>query len=125
MLSLADKVQHVTGESVTLACVDQGYTRQKPAQAAEQERMQLHVIMRKEAKKYVVLHPRHLGIGGYLAEFWLSQALSTIGKGLCAMTANHGRAAIVSSSPSSCYTMPLPFFIVHNTLLWLGFYSLV
>ena len=47
MRSLAHEVQHVTGESVTLAFVDQEY--------AGQEGMQLHVITRKEAKKGVVL----------------------------------------------------------------------
>ena len=49
--SLAQEVQHVTGESITLACVDQGYTVQKPAQATGQEGMHLHGVTRKEAKK--------------------------------------------------------------------------
>ena len=56
--SLAQEVQYVTGESVTLAFVDQGYTGQEPAQAAQQEGMQLHVIKLKEAKKGFVLLPR-------------------------------------------------------------------
>ena len=35
--SLAQEVQHVTGETVKLAFVDQGYTGQEPAQAAKEE----------------------------------------------------------------------------------------
>ena len=40
---LAEAVQQATGESVELAYVDQGYTGEKPAQAAQQHGMQLEV----------------------------------------------------------------------------------
>ena len=62
MRSLAQEVQPVAEESVTLALVDQGYTSQEPAQAAAQEGMQLHGITRKDAKKGFVLFLRRWGI---------------------------------------------------------------
>ena len=49
--TLAQEVQHLSGESVTLAFVDQGYTGQEPVRAAWQQGMQVHIITRKEAKK--------------------------------------------------------------------------
>ena len=85
--TLAQEVQYVNEESVTLAFVDQGYT----GQAAWQEGMQLHGITRKEAKISRCFASAPLG---YRAELWLGQALSPIGMGLCAMTANPGRAAL-------------------------------
>lgn len=42
MRSLAQEVQHVTGETVKLAFVDQGYTGEGPAQAAQEEGIELH-----------------------------------------------------------------------------------
>ena len=60
--SLAQEVQHVTEESVILGCVDQGYTGQHPVQVAAQERMQLHGISHKNAKKGVVLLACRWGI---------------------------------------------------------------
>ncbi|QBG93739.1 IS5 family transposase [Xanthomonas oryzae] len=56
--SLAQEVQHVTGETVKIAFVDQGYTGEEPAQAAKEEGIELHVIKLQEAKKGFVLLPR-------------------------------------------------------------------
>ncbi|MGV1108072.1 IS5 family transposase [Xanthomonas translucens] len=56
--SLAQEVQHVTGDTVTVAFVDQGYTGQEPAQAAQEEGIDLHVVKLPEAKKGFVLLPR-------------------------------------------------------------------
>ncbi|MCC8554486.1 IS5 family transposase [Xanthomonas hortorum] len=53
--SLAQEVQHVTGETVKIAFVDQGHTGEEPAQAAKEEGIELHVIKLQEAKKGFVL----------------------------------------------------------------------
>jgi transposase len=55
---LAEKVQEVTGQSVELAYVDQGYTGERPAQDAAAHGLQLEVIKLPEAKKGFVLLPR-------------------------------------------------------------------
>ena len=55
---LAEKVQQVTGESVELAYVDQGYTGESAADAAESHGIQLEVVKHPEAKKGFVLLPR-------------------------------------------------------------------
>ena len=55
---LARQVQAVTEQSVEIAFVDQGYTGDQPAQAAQDQGMQLEVIKLAEAKKGFVLLPR-------------------------------------------------------------------
>jgi len=55
---LAEAVQEITGEHVELAYVDQGYTGQNAAEAAEQHGMQLQVVKHAEAKRGFVLLPR-------------------------------------------------------------------
>jgi transposase len=55
---LADAVQAVTGQSVELAFVDQGYTGEVPAAAAQAQGIQLEVIKLAEAKHGFVLLPR-------------------------------------------------------------------
>jgi transposase len=55
---LAEAVQDVTGESVTLAYVDQGYTGEQPAEAAAKQGITLHVVRLPEAKRGFVLLPR-------------------------------------------------------------------
>lgn len=55
---LAQAVQEVTGETVELAYVDQGYTGEKAAAAARQEGIQLEVVKLSEAKRGFVLLPR-------------------------------------------------------------------
>jgi transposase len=54
---LTAQVQDVTGEAIEVACVDQGYTGDHPAQAAAVHGMQLEVVKRPEAKKGFVLLP--------------------------------------------------------------------
>jgi transposase len=55
---LAETVQEVTGESVELAYVDQGYTGERPATEAETHGMRLEVVKYEEAKRGFVLLPR-------------------------------------------------------------------
>lgn len=58
MAALCAAVQRVTGESVELAFVDQGYTGGTPAEAAAEHGMRLEVVKHTEAKRGVVLLPR-------------------------------------------------------------------
>jgi transposase len=55
---LVEQVQDVTGDSVEVACVDQGYTGDQPAQDAAAYGIQLEVVKLPEAKKGFVLLPR-------------------------------------------------------------------
>lgn len=56
--ALTAQVQAVTGQSVELAYVDQGYTGQKAADAAEAHGITLEVVKLPEAKRGFVLLPR-------------------------------------------------------------------
>ena len=55
---LSRRVQEVTGETVELAWVDQGYTGEKAAAAAAEHGIQLEVVRLPEARKGFVLLPR-------------------------------------------------------------------
>lgn len=55
---LAEAVQQITGEHVELAYVDQGYTGETAAQAAENHGIRLEVVKHTEAKHGFVLLPR-------------------------------------------------------------------
>lgn len=55
---LAKKVQEVTGGTVEVAFVDQGYTGDEPAEAAQKQGIRLEVIKLPEAKRGFVLLPR-------------------------------------------------------------------
>ena len=55
---LARAVQEATGESVELAYVDQGYTGDDPAEAAETHGIRLEVVKHTQAKRGFVLLPR-------------------------------------------------------------------
>jgi len=56
--ALCQQVQEVTGESVQLVWVDQGYTGQNAALEAAKEGIELHVIKLDAAKRGFVLLPR-------------------------------------------------------------------
>ena len=56
--ALAAAVQEVTGQTVEVGFVDQGYTGEKPAAAAAEYGIRLEVIKLDEAKKGFVLLPR-------------------------------------------------------------------
>jgi len=56
--ALAQALQAATGENVELAYVDQGYTGEKPAQAAQAHGLRLEVVKHPEAKHGFVLLPR-------------------------------------------------------------------
>jgi transposase len=69
---LAEAVQERTGRSVELAFVDQGYTGDKPAAAAAEQRIELSVVKLPEAKRGFVLLPRRWVVErsfGWLARF--------------------------------------------------------
>lgn len=69
---LAAQVQDVTGGSVQVAFVDQGYTGDRPAQAAAEQGMQLEVIKLPDVKRGFVLLPRRWVIErsfGWMARF--------------------------------------------------------
>jgi transposase len=55
---LSQAVQEVTGETVEVAFVDQGYTGETPAAAAERQGIDLVVVKLPEAKKGFVLLPK-------------------------------------------------------------------
>jgi transposase len=55
---LAHNVQQVCGQSVQLAFVDQGYTGEDAAQAANEQGIRLEVVKHTEAKRGFVLLPR-------------------------------------------------------------------
>lgn len=55
---LAAAVQEATGETVTLAYVDQGYTGQAPRQAAADQGIELAVVKLPAAKRGFILLPR-------------------------------------------------------------------
>lgn len=55
---LAEQVQAVTGQSVEVAFVDQGYTGQEPQRAAAEHGIRLEVVKLPEARKGFVLLPR-------------------------------------------------------------------
>lgn len=55
---LAQAVQAATGENVQLAYVDQGYTGETPAAAAQAHGIRLEVVKHTEAKRGFVLLPR-------------------------------------------------------------------
>jgi len=55
---LAESVQEITGENVELAYVDQGYTGDNAAQAAEKHGIAMEVVKHTEAKRGFVLLPR-------------------------------------------------------------------
>jgi transposase len=55
---MAKAIQAATDQSVEIAFVDQGYTGEKPAQAAGEHGIQLEVVKLPEAKRGFVLLPR-------------------------------------------------------------------
>jgi transposase len=55
---LADAIQEATGDSVTLAYVDQGYSGRAPAEAAKEQGIALEVVKLPQAKRGFVLLPR-------------------------------------------------------------------
>lgn len=56
--ALAEEVQEVTDNTVEVACVDQGYTGEDPAEAADAHGIELVVVSLPEAKRGFVLLPR-------------------------------------------------------------------
>jgi len=55
---LAEQVQDATGDSVHIAFVDQGYTGDRPREAAKEQGIDLLVVKLEEAKRGFVLLPR-------------------------------------------------------------------
>ena len=70
--ALAEAVQDATNQSVELAYVDQGYTGERPAQAAAAHGVALEVVRLPEAKRGFVLLPRRWVVErsfGWMARF--------------------------------------------------------
>jgi transposase len=70
--ALAKAVQEVTGDTVSLAFVDQGYTGDRPAADAEAHGIRLEVVKHTEAKHGFVLLPRRWVVErsfGWMARF--------------------------------------------------------
>jgi transposase len=70
--ALAEEVQEITGSRVEVAYVDQGYTGDEPAEAAEAHGIQLEVVKHAEAKRGFVLLPRRWVVErsfGWMARF--------------------------------------------------------
>jgi len=69
---LTEKVQQVTGQSVEVAFVDQGYTAEAAAEAAQANNIRLEVVKLPEAKRGFVLLPRRWVVErsiGWMARF--------------------------------------------------------
>jgi transposase len=58
VVRLAEAIQDVTGESVTLTYVDEGYTSEHAEQSTGKQGISLHVVKLPEAKRGFVLLPR-------------------------------------------------------------------
>ena len=56
--ALAQAVQEVTGQSIEIAYVDQGYTGEKAAQDAHEQGIRLEVVKLQEARHGFVLLPK-------------------------------------------------------------------
>jgi transposase len=69
--ALAQQVQQVTGETVEVAFVDQGYTGETAQQAAAQHGIRLEVVKLPDAKRGFVLLPRRWVVERSFA--WLSR----------------------------------------------------
>ena len=72
--ALAEQVQAITGQSVELAFVDQGYTGKKAAEAAAAHGIQLEVVKLADAKRGFVLLPRRWVVERSFA--WLASRLA-------------------------------------------------
>jgi transposase len=69
---LAEAVQEATGDSVEIAFVDQGYTGEDAAEAAQQHGIRLEVVKLPAAKQGFVLLPRRWAVErsfGWMARF--------------------------------------------------------
>ncbi|MBI4496687.1 MAG: IS5 family transposase [Chloroflexi bacterium] len=69
--ALAAEVQDLTGEHVEVALVDQGYTGERPQEAAQEQGIRLKVVKLPDAKRGLVLLPRRWVVERSLA--WLGR----------------------------------------------------
>ena len=69
--ALAEEIQEITGDNVELAYVDQGYTGQDAADAAQTHGIQLEVVKLPQAKRGFVLLPRRCVVERSFA--WLAR----------------------------------------------------
>ncbi len=76
---LAEAIQDVTGENVTLPYVDRGYTGENAAAAARAQGIEFQVARFPEAKHGFVLLPRSWVVERTL---WLGDQISSIVRGL-------------------------------------------
>ncbi len=107
---LAQAVQGVTGQSVTLADVDQGYTGETAQQAAHAQGIALEVVKHTEAKRGFVLLPRR----------WVVERSFAWAARFRRLARDYERLAqtlpdsTTSPSPVSCFTKSFPSSQVHN-----------
>ena len=111
---LAEAVQEVTGESVELAYVDQGYTGEDAEAPRPSYGIRLEVVKLPEAKTRLRAAAASLG-GGAIVR--LGGAIPATGAGLRAAGRRRWRVCITSRSASSCSARPPRTSVgVHNTL---------
>jgi transposase len=95
---LAEEVQQITGDHVALAYVDQGYTGEAAADAAQKHGIQLEAVKHTEAKRGFVLLPRHWVVERSFA--WAG--VSAVWPETMNASPLPSPASTTSSSPASC-----------------------
>lgn len=109
---LAEQIQQVTGESVQLAFVDQGYTGDEPAQAAAEHGIDLVVVKLPEAKRGFVLLPKRWVVERSFA----GQHTSGVWPVIMSACPRLWRACILLPSLCSWPCVSFIYFLkVHNT----------
>lgn len=109
---LAKAAQAETGKSVELAYVDQGYTGELPAEAAEAQRIELSVVKLPEANRGFVLLPRRWGVERSFAWVaWFRRLAKDYERLASTLKGMH-----VAASRSSCWPDWRIGAKVHNTL---------
>ena len=109
---LAEAVQAATGGSVSLACVDQGFSGPRPAAAAPEHGIELEVVGLPEAGRGVVLLPRRWVVQRSFARIIRSAASS----GTASPTPAPWHTSTWPPSPASCSARPLHRPAVHDSL---------
>jgi transposase len=87
---LTEAIQDAAGENVTLAYVDQGYTGETAAEAANKQGIALHVVKLPEAKRGFVLLPRRWVVERSACR---GSKISPAGKRLRGLCFDSGRSA--------------------------------
>ena len=97
---LAAQVQQITGDSVELAYVDQGYTGEAAKEAAAQHGIQLEVVKHTQAKRGFVLLPRRWVVEG--GDFSHGRRASAVWRETTNASPEPSQASTTSPLPASC-----------------------